>query len=305
MKNAATHAKLLLVAIIWGVGWVAGRVIALAVPPITAAWIRYIIAVACFLIFLKATNRWELPSREQWKILSLIGLFSTCIYQALFMYGMKYTAAGDASLMITFNPIFTALIAIPFLGEKMNSRLGSGLVIALIGVFILFFYSPNIDIPFADRLTGNFLIAAAALAWAFSTILIKKSMTTSKNPLSPLHLTVWSSVMGLLILTPWAGYEMLTLGLTNPELDVWVAIVFLAFFSTVLSYVWFADGIKILGAGKTALYVYLVPPFGIISAWIMIDEKIGWSFLLSFVLIVIGVALAQSEKRDEQDASGH
>jgi hypothetical protein len=37
----------------------------------------------------------------------------------------------------------------------------------------------------------------------------------------------------------------------------------------------------------------------------MIDEKIGWSFLLSFVLIVIGVALAQSEKRDEQDASGH
>jgi drug/metabolite transporter (DMT)-like permease len=185
------------------------------------------------------------------------------------------------------------------------SRVGSGLVIALIGVFILFFYSPNIDIPFADRLTGNFLIAAAALAWAFSTILIKKSMTTSKNPLSPLHLTVWSSVMGLLILTPWAGYEMLTLGLTNPELDVWVAIVFLAFFSTVLSYVWFADGIKILGAGKTALYVYLVPPFGIISAWIMIDEKIGWSFLLSFVLIVIGVALAQSEKRDEQDASGH
>ena len=305
MKNALTHVKLLLVAAIWGVSWVAGRVIALAVPPITAAWIRYVIAVACFLIFLKVTDRWQLPSREQWKIVALIGLFSTCIYQALFMYGMQYTAAGDASLMITFNPIFTALIAIPFLGEKMNLRLASGLILALIGVFILFFYSPNIDIAFADRLKGNFLIAAAALAWAFSSILMKKSMTAAQDPLSPLHLTVWASVMGLLMLTPWAGYEILTIGIANPSQNIWIAIVFLALLSTVLSYVWFADGIKTLGAGKTALYVYLVPPFGIISAWILIDEKIGWSFLLSFLLIVIGVALAQSEKRDEQDTSGH
>ncbi len=305
MKNALTHAKLLLVAAIWGISWVAGRVIALAVPPITAAWIRYVIAVGCFLIFLKVTNRWQLPSREQWKIVALIGLFSTCIYQALFMYGMQYTAAGDASLMITFNPIFTALIAIPFLGEKMNLRLASGLILALVGVSILFFYSPNIDIPFADRLKGNFMIAAAALAWAFSSILMKKSMTTAQDPLSPLHLTVWSSVMGLLMLTPWAGYEMLTIGIASPSQNVWMAIIFLALLSTVLSYVWFADGIKTLGAGKTALYVYLVPPFGIISAWILIDEQIGWSFLFSFLLIVIGVALAQSEKRDEQDASGH
>ena len=156
-----------------------------------------------------------------------------------------------------------------------------------------------------DRLRGNILIAAAALAWAFSSILMKKSMTAARDPLSPLHLTVWASVMGLLMLTPWAGYEMLTIGITNPSQNVWMAIVFLALLSTVLSYVWFADGIKTLGAGKTALYVYLVPPFGIISAWILIDEKIGWSFLFSFLLIVIGVALAQSEKRDEQDASGH
>ena len=305
MRNALTHAKLLFVAVVWGVGWVAGRVIALAVPPITAAWIRYIIAVSCFLIFLKVTDRWQLPSREQWKIVVLIGFFSTCVYQAFFMYGMKYTAAGDATLMITLKPIFTDLLAIPFLGERMNIRLGSGLVLALIGVFILFFYSPNIDIPFDDRLKGNFLIAGAALAWALSSILMKKSMTASKDPLSPLLLTVWSSVTGLLILTPWAAYEMLTIGISNPSQDAWISIVFLAIFSTVLSYVWFADGIKNLGAGKAALYVYLVPPFGILSAWILIDEKIGWSFILSFLLIVVGVALAQSEKRDEQDASGH
>ena len=66
--------------------------------------------------------------------------------------------AGDASLMITFNPIITALLAIPFLGEKMTKRLGAGLIIALSGVAILFVYSPNVDIPVDERILGNILI---------------------------------------------------------------------------------------------------------------------------------------------------
>jgi drug/metabolite transporter (DMT)-like permease len=74
----------------------------------------------------------RIPTKEEWKRLAYIGFFSTFLYQVFFMFGMKYTAAGDASLMITFNPIITALLAIPFLGEKMTKRLASGLILALI-----------------------------------------------------------------------------------------------------------------------------------------------------------------------------
>ncbi|MGA0379438.1 MAG: DMT family transporter, partial [Candidatus Poseidoniaceae archaeon] len=99
------HTRLLIVAIIWGLGWTAGRVVATDFPPITAAWIRYIIAVAMFLVWLKMTGKFRIPTEEEWKRLFYIGFFSTFLYQAFFMYGMRYTAAGDASLMITFNPI--------------------------------------------------------------------------------------------------------------------------------------------------------------------------------------------------------
>ena len=115
MKNATTHVKLLAVAIIWGVSWVAGRVAANEIPPFTAGWSRYVIAVVCFLIFLKLTKQWIVPNRKQWKLIIIIGFLSTFLYQAFFMYGMKWTAAGDASLMITFNPLFTAILAVPFL----------------------------------------------------------------------------------------------------------------------------------------------------------------------------------------------
>ena len=297
MKDALIHLKLLFVAIVWGFSWSAGRVLAQDIAPISGAWMRYVIALACFFIYLKTTGNWRIPTKMEWKRIIIIGFFSTFVYQALFMYGMKFTAAGDASLMITFNPIFTALLAIPFLNEKMNWRLATGLICGLIGVIILFLYSPNVDIAFETRLKGDLMIAGAALAWATTSILQKKAMTTtaidSQTPLSPLHLTVWASLIGLLLLTPWAAYESYLYGMPQPSYAGWMAILFLAILSTVFSYVWFADGIVTIGAGKTALYVYLVPPFGIISGWFILDEKLGWSLLASFSLILIGVVLAQ------------
>ncbi|MDG1546815.1 MAG: DMT family transporter [Candidatus Poseidoniaceae archaeon] len=297
MNQSLIHLKLLFVAVVWGFGWPAGRVLAQDIPPISAAWIRYVIAMACFLIYLKMTDNWRIPTRMEWKRIVLIGFFSTFIYQVLFMYGMKYTAAGDASLMITFNPIFTALLAIPFLDEKMNWRLATGLLCGLSGVIVIFLYSPNIDIPFDLRMKGDLMIAGAALAWASSSILQKKAMTSttsdSDNPLSPLHLTVWASLVGLLILTPWAAYESMINGFPQPSFDGWMAILFLAILSTVISYVWFADGIVTIGAGKAALYVYLVAPFGILGGWLILDEKLGWSLVASFLLIIVGVMLAQ------------
>lgn len=108
MKHLLIHFKLLFVVAVWGFGWPAGRVIAQDIAPFVASWLRYIIAVAFFFVYLRLSSQWMVPTRDEWKRIAWIGFFSTCLYQAFFMIGMKYTAAGDASLMITFNPFFTA-----------------------------------------------------------------------------------------------------------------------------------------------------------------------------------------------------
>ena len=307
MNNANVHAKLVVVAAIWGLGWPAGRVVATELPPIGAAWIRYVIVVLMFLAYLKWSDQWVLPSASQWKQVALIGLFSTFMYQVLFMYGMGFTAAGDASLMITLNPLFTAFLAVLFLKERMTWRLLGGLILALAGVAVLFLASPNTDIPTMDRWIGNTFIAGSALAWAASTIVMKRVMTQTpedaREPLSPLHLTVWSSVVGLLILTPWASIEAQNASWNAPSLEAWIGIVFLAVFSTVVAYVWFADGIRTIGAGPAAFYVYLVPPFGILGGQRLLDETPGASLAVAFALIVGGVLLAQSKQTAPEQAS--
>jgi len=300
MKHLLIHLKLVIVVTIWGVSWPAGRVLAQEIAPFTASWIRYVMAVAFFLVYLRTSDKWMVPTRGEWKRIAWIGFFSTCLYQAFFMVGMKYTAAGDASLMITFNPFFTALLAIVFLKEAMHWRLGVGLALGISGVAVLFFYSPNVDIPFFDRALGDLLIAGAALAWACNSIQMKKAMTEpaadSERCLSPLQLTVWSSVVGLFMLTPMVAVETWAGGIPEPSMNAWISMVFLAVFSTVISYVWFADGILTLGAGKSALYVYLVPIFGIFSGYLLLDEKLGASLFVAFLLIVGGVVLAQTKQ---------
>ena len=297
MKNFLVHFKLFLVAVIWGLGWPAGRVVATDILPFMASWLRYVIATVSFLLFLKLSKQWMIPKKSEWKRIFLIGFFSTCVYQAFFMFGMQYTAAGDASLMITFNPLFTAILAVIFLSEKMHLNLIIGLLMGMTGVGILFYYSPNVNIPLADRILGNILIAGAALAWACNTIFMKRAMTTSANdaekPLNPLELTVWSSAAGLIILTPITAFEVATQGVVLPTSDGWIGIIFLALFSTVIAYVWFADGIIKIGASMSALYVYLVPPFGIIGGYLLLQEKLGMSLILAFLLITGGVIIAQ------------
>jgi drug/metabolite transporter (DMT)-like permease len=173
---------------------------------------------------------------------------------------------------------------------------------------IIFIYSPNVDIPATTRMLGDALIILAALSWASSTIFMKKAMTTttsdSTEPLTPLQLTVWASVVGFFILTPWSAYELIDSGMPTFNQDIVLSILFLAVFSTVISYVWFAEGIQTIGANRAALYVYLVPPFGILSGWWLLGEQLGLSLIAAFVLIVGGVAIAQSEKHDESEPSG-
>jgi drug/metabolite transporter (DMT)-like permease len=304
MKHAAVHLKLFLVATIWGFGWPAGRIVALDTPPILASWLRYVIACVCFLVYLKISGSFVSPSRRQWKGILLIGFCSTFLYQVFFMLGMARTAAGDASLMITLNPLFTAILASVFLKESFTRRHSLGVAMGFTGVLVLFLASPNTNLDVAERWLGNGFVACSALSWASATILMKNLMTDNEEEagMSPLHLTVWSSLAGLLFLSPFLIGESIQQGsLHAPSMDAWYGIVFLAVLSTVVSYVWFADGVIKIGAGKAALYVYLIPPFGILGGYVLLNEQLGWSLLLSFLMIAGGVAIAQSEKHDERE----
>ena len=269
----------------------------------TGAWLRYIVTMVLFYLWFAARAlkgkkvNWLPTGRQSWKTLTLIGLTGVLGYQIFFMHGMQFTAAGDASLIITFNPIFTVLLAAPLLGQPISRKMFVGLACGFVGVAVVTGWSPNTDIPFEDRILGDFMILLASLNWAMTTNMTKRMMERRKGEAeaSTLEIVVWYSLIGTVMLTPLAAWETWQYGLPEPTMTDWYAILYLGALSTVIAYYWFAMGIEKLGATAASSYVFLVPVFGVLGGVWLLDEKVGWTLIAGFILIVSGVRLVQRE----------
>ena len=294
---------MVLVVFSWGMAWAVGRILALGLPPMTGAWLRYVLTMVLFYLWflgraLKGNEvNWLPTGRQTWRTLTLIAITGVLGYQLFFMNGMRFTAAGDASLIITFNPVFTVLLAAPMLGQQITRKMFIGLFCGFIGVAVVTGWSPNTEIPFEDRILGDFMILLASLNWAMTTNNTKRMMEqrNGEQKATTLEIVVWYSLIGTVLLTPFAAWETWQHGIPEPTLTDWYAIIYLAAISTVLAYYWFAIGVEKLGATAAASYIFLMPVFGVLGGVILLDENIGWTLLLGFILIVVGVRVVQRE----------
>ena len=302
-----THLLLLLAAIIWGSTWAAGRFLSYGtdgnssatLEPATSAWLRYVFAVLVFFIWYLANRsrgvfRFIPPDAESWRLSIWLGIFGTMCYQLFFMHGMSWTAAGDASLIVSLNPVFTVLLAAPMLDQKITGRMSLGLIIGITGVLVVVGWSPNSDIPFNHRLIGDLMILMAALSWATTTNLTK-ILLSRKSDVSPLEIVVWYSFIGWVLLTPWMFFEIWSSGIPTPSYSEWATVAYLGVISTVLAYVLFAKGIEVIGPTAASSYVFLVPVFGVIGGWALLGENIGASMIVGFIVIVVGVGEVQKQ----------
>ena len=302
-KQLRVHGLMILVVFSWGMAWAVGRILALGLPPMTGAWLRYVLTMVLFYLWfvgraLKGNEvNWLPTGRQTWRTLTLIAITGVLGYQIFFMNGMRLTAAGDASLIITFNPIFTVLLAAPMLGQQISRKMFVGLFCGFIGVAVVTGWSPNTDIPFEDRILGDLMILLASLNWAMTTNNTKRMMEqrNGEQKATTLEIVVWYSLIGTVLLTPLAAWETWQYGIPEPTLTDWCAIIYLAAISTVLAYYWFAIGVEKLGATAASSYIFLMPVFGVLGGVILLDENIGWTLLLGFILIVIGVRVVQRE----------
>ena len=209
---------------------------------------------------------------------------------------MKWTAAGDASLIIALNPVFTVILAYPMLGHKISVKMAIGLLIGISGVSVVVAWSPNSSIPLEHRVMGDIMILGAAMCLSTTTNLTK-ILLSKADDISALEAVVWYSLTGWFLLTPWMIVEIWSYGLPSPSIFEWLTVAYLGVFSTVLAYVLFAKGIEVIGPTAAASYIFLLPIFGILGGWYFLSEKVGFSLIVGFILIVLGVRTVQIESQ--------
>jgi drug/metabolite transporter (DMT)-like permease len=277
---------------LWGLAWPVGRFLATDLPPISIAVVRYAIVVPVLVAILRL-RRTRLSIRRQWIVnLVAMGLLSTTLYQAFFLFGVKYAAASDDSLVIGVGPVLIAILASFVLNEPLTKTKVLGLVSGMSGIAVISLLSPNTNVP--NRLLGVTLVFGGAAAYALYTVLLRRFVSAnqaSDAEMAPSSLSIlaWISMFGWIFMIPFSLLEApWTYTWTTMS---WLGILYLALLSTVVGYFFYVEGVTKIGASRAAIFSNLVPVFGVISSILLLGESASRWHGVSFLLILAGVVL--------------
>src|SRR2546425_5358572 len=201
------YSQLVLTMFLWGLAWPVGRFLATDLPPISIAVVRYAIVVPVLFAILWL-RRTRLSIRPEWIVnLVAMGLLSTTLYQAFFLFGVKYAAASDDSLVIGVGPVLIAILASLVLNEPLARTKVLGLLSRLAGIGVISLLSPNTDVP--NRLLGVTLVFGGAAAYALYTVLLRRFVSANRashaemTP-SSMSILAWISLFGWVFMIPFS-----------------------------------------------------------------------------------------------------
>jgi drug/metabolite transporter (DMT)-like permease len=297
-RNWIVYSQLLLTMFLWGLAWPVGRLLATNLPPVSIAVLRYAIVVPVLFGILRV-KRQPLRLERKWiSNLVIMGLFSTTLYQIFFLYGVKYAAASDDSLVIGIGPVLIAIMASFVLSERLTKTKALGFISGLAGIGVISLLSPNTNV--LNRPLGISLVFGGATAYAIYTVTLRRFVAPNRadNTISaPSSLTIlaWISLFGWLFLIPLSLLEAPWTYTWGPV--SWLGILYLALLSTVVGYFFYVEGVSRIGAGRAAIFGNLVPVFGVLTSFLLLNENLSPWHAVSFLLILTGVILVNRKKK--------
>lgn len=288
---ALLYAKLVVVSLLWGGTFVAGKEIAAALPPAVGAVCRFAIAAALLLpLAWRASGGLPRLSARQMLGTAGLGLTGILLYNLCFFSALHHMPAGRTALFVALNPVLTALAASLVFRERLRGVQWAGVAIALTGTVVVVTHGHPLEaLHDAGRSfgTGELLMVGAAASWAAYTLVGRVVLAG----LSPLVATACSAMWGLCFLLLASARELAGVPWAALGWSVWAALFYLGAFGTVLGFVWYADGVKAIGPSRTAVFNNLVPVFGVALAGLLLGERITASMLAGGALSVLGVSL--------------
>lgn len=293
----ATWGLLILTMAAWGGTFVAGRLVSFNNGPLTVAFWRFILAALVLLpLLIKREGRLLPPALggRGWLLLLLLGLTGTSGYNYFFIKGLSMIEAGRASVIVAMNPSLTYLGTVLFFGQKFTFKGAAGFVCALGGAALVISRGRPGEIFSGGLGLGELLIFGCVLCWSAYTLLGKLAL----ERLSPLMATTWASIIAVAVLAPAAFVESGPLAFLAFSPADWFCLAFLGILGTSLGFTLYYMGIVRLGAGRAAVFINLVPVFGLLCGWLFLDEDLGWYLVAGLVLVLSGIRLTQTAAED-------
>ena len=269
--------------LLWSFAFVAGKIGVTDCPPLILLTARFSLA-GILILGISALRRdaWSLSWRDT-MVFALLGVANNALYLGLGYTGLQTVSAGLGGLVVSANPVFTAVLAALFLGEQLTWRKIAGLLLGVIGVCFIVWHRLSVG---SDSWHGILFTVASLASIVLGTILFK--LLAPKG-----SLWIGNGVQNLVagvVLLPFA-FTLSDVGDIVPSARLLGAFAFLVLGGSILAYrLWF-HLLRVCGATAASAYHFLMPPLGMLFAWLVLGEHVEIRDLMGIVPVALGVYL--------------
>jgi len=269
--------------LLWSFAFVAGKIGVTDCPPLILLAARFSLA-GVLILGISAFRRegWSLTWRDT-LVFAILGVANNALYLGLGYTGLQTVSAGLGALIVSANPVFTAVFAALFLGEPLTWRKVTGLLLGIIGVGFIVWHRMSVG---TDSLHGILFTLASLASIVAGTILFK--VLAPKG-----SLWIGNGVQNLaagLVLIPFA-FTLADVGAIVPSMRLLEAFAFLTLGGSILAYLLWFHLLKVCGATAASAYHFLMPPLGMLFAWMVLGEHVEGRDLMGIIPVALGIYL--------------
>ena len=284
--SAAVAAEFILLAALWGASFLFMRLGTLEFGPLPTAGLRVAIASLALLPVMLSRGLWP-QLRQHWKPVMICGLINSAIPFALFSFALLSISTGLSSILNATVPLFGALVAWLWLGDKPGASRTVGLVIGFIGVALLASGKASFKPDASGAVTAWGILACllATISYAVAASFTRRYLS-GLNSLMVATGSQIGAALGLALPT------LLMWPAQAPSLKAWGALLALGTLCTAVAYVLFFRLIERLGPARAITVTFSIPVFAVFYGVTLLGETVTTWMLFCGVIVLCGTALA-------------
>jgi drug/metabolite transporter (DMT)-like permease len=281
----------------WGVSFVATKTALREISPTTLIFTRFAIGSVILLAIVR-----ELPPRESWPSLALMGFIGVFVHQMLQSYALTMTSAIHTGWLIAISPIWSAILAAIFLRERFGPWKVIGLIGGTVGALIVITrgdFSPAVlQLP---STRGDLLILISTVNWSIYSVVGHATI----RRLGPRLATSGAMLFGTLMLAPLFVIHRGWRELPRLSDGGWTAVLFLGIGCSALGYLFWYGALETVEVSRVAAFLHIEPLFTFVAAIGVLHEQVSLTTVVGGLLVIVSVLLTQYARADGANSTNN